>query len=337
MRKDMTPSSSQPETIRRLINDTVFSLAMLAGIQLNVFDALDGDPMTAEQVAAVLHVRPDRLRPLLYALVAAGLMVVEGERFANSPEASRYLVSGKPEYLGFNHASMASWWTELLGTAASIRTGTPQHRVDYANASPEELETLYSRFYPAAFKAGEELVRRYDFTRFRSLADVGGGSGGLSIAVTEACPHIKATILELPTAFPLTTRLIERANAAERVQVQAVDVIMGPLRGNFDVVVLRDFIQVLTVEQASRALKNVGRVVIPGGTIIIWSNGVLSDSLLFPVNALRFGLSAVNRWDEGGAYTESQHRMWLADAGFEGFTWEVLPSGESIITAKRSD
>ena len=332
----MTHASSQPETITRLINDTVFSLAMLAGIQLNVFDPLDGDPTTAEQVAEVLRVRPDRLQPLLYTLVAAGLIIVEGERLANSPEASRYLVSNKPDYMGLNHASMASWWAELLGTAASIRTGTPQHRVDYAKASPEEMETLYSRFYPAAFKAAEALVHRYDFTRFRSLADVGGGSGGLAIAVTEACPHLKATILDLPTALPITTRLITRANAADRVQIQAVDITREPLRGSFDVMVLQHFLQVLTEEQAEHALKNVARVMTSGGTLIIWSSGVLSDSLRFPVNALRFGLAAVNRWDEGGAYTESQHRRWLTDAGFEGFTWEVLPSGENIITAPRS-
>jgi SAM-dependent methyltransferase len=310
---------------------------MLAGMQLNVFDPLDGDPLTDEQVANALNVRPDRLRPLLYPLVAAGLIVTEEERFSNSPEASKYLVSSKPDYMGFNHASMASWWTELLGTAESIRTGAPQHRVDYSNMPPEELEKIYSRFYPSAFKAGKELVRRYDFARFRSLADVGGGSGGLAIAVTEACPHIKVTILDLPSAIPITTRLIERANAAERVRIQAADVTTGPLSSSFDVMVLRDFIQVLTEDQARRALKNVGRVMTPGGTIIIWSSGVLSDSLLFPVNALRFGMSAVNRWDEGGAYTESQHRTWLADAGFEDFTWEVLDSGESIITAKKSD
>ena len=65
---------------------------------------------------------------------------------------------------------MASWWTELLLTAESIRTGTPRRRVDYANASPEELAQLYRQFYPGAFKAGEELIRRYDFTRFRSLS-----------------------------------------------------------------------------------------------------------------------------------------------------------------------
>ena len=333
----MTTSPPQPETIRRLIDDTVFSLAMLAGIQLHVFDYLDGNPVTAEQVAETLNVRPDRLRPLLYPLVAVGLIDVEGACFSNSPEASHYLVSTKPDYMGFNHAVMASWWTELLLTAESIRTGAPQRRVDYANASPEELAQLYRQFYPGAFKAGEELIRRYDFTRFRSLADVGGGSGGLAIAVTEACPHIQATIFDLPTAIPITTRLIERANAAECIQIKAADVTIGALSGSFDVAVLRDFIQVLTEDQARRALKQVGRVMTPGGMIIIWSSGVLSDSLLFPVSALRFGLSAINRWDEGGAYTESQHRTWLAEAGFEAFTWEVLPNGESLITAKRPD
>ena len=52
--------------------------------------------------------------------------------------------------------------------------------------SPEELESDYARYHAQATRVGRDLVERYDFSSYRSVADVGGGSGGLSIAVAEA-------------------------------------------------------------------------------------------------------------------------------------------------------
>ena len=57
--------------------------------------------------------------------------------------------------------------------------------------------------------------------------------------------------------------------------------------------------------------------------------------MISPATAIRFGLSALNRWDDAQATTESEHREWLSEAGFVDFTREALPDGESIITAKK--
>ncbi len=53
---------------------------MLAGMQLDVFTPLKDGPLTAEQLAAALNVKAEKLSPLLYALVAAELLTVEGTR-----------------------------------------------------------------------------------------------------------------------------------------------------------------------------------------------------------------------------------------------------------------
>ena len=60
---------------------------MLAGMQLDVFTPLNDSPLTAAQLADVLGVNTEKLSRLLYALVTAGLLTVDGDRFANTPEA----------------------------------------------------------------------------------------------------------------------------------------------------------------------------------------------------------------------------------------------------------
>jgi hypothetical protein len=73
---------------------------MLAGMKLDVFTPLDAGPLTAAELANALCVDASKLGPVLYGLVIAGLLTVENGRFANTEDASTYLVRGKPEYRG---------------------------------------------------------------------------------------------------------------------------------------------------------------------------------------------------------------------------------------------
>jgi hypothetical protein len=72
--------------------------------------------MRAEQLAAVLGVGAAKLSPLLYALVAADLLTVEGVRFANTLEADTFLVRGKPTYLGGRHAFYTARYSEVCSS-----------------------------------------------------------------------------------------------------------------------------------------------------------------------------------------------------------------------------
>jgi 2-hydroxy-4-(methylsulfanyl)butanoate S-methyltransferase len=129
----------QPTTIYRHAFGVYRSTAMLAGMQLDVFTPLQHEPMTAEDVAHALHVRPDKLRPLLYALVEAELLTVDGDRFNNTPEADRYLVRGRPNYIGGAHELWSDLWTAALQSARSIRAGSPQAKHDFTAMSSSEL------------------------------------------------------------------------------------------------------------------------------------------------------------------------------------------------------
>jgi len=65
----MTSEQLRPETINKLRYGAVSSLAMVAGVQLDLFTPLKDGPMTLQEMAGALDVRSVKLRPLLYALV----------------------------------------------------------------------------------------------------------------------------------------------------------------------------------------------------------------------------------------------------------------------------
>ena len=77
----MTSQPLRPEMIDSIASAVYPSFAMLAGMELDLFTPLKDGPMTCEQIAQALSVRSDKLKPLLYALVAARLLTVEEDFF----------------------------------------------------------------------------------------------------------------------------------------------------------------------------------------------------------------------------------------------------------------
>ena len=83
----------KPDTINTHINNVYPALAMLAGMQLEVFSALGDEALTTAEAAARLDVQPAKLQPLLYALVTAGLLAVNWR----CPPAAPRLSQHRPE------------------------------------------------------------------------------------------------------------------------------------------------------------------------------------------------------------------------------------------------
>ena len=324
-----------PEIINRLYRSVYSSFAMLAGIQLDLFTPLEDDPLSAEEIADRLGVQATKLRPLLYALVVAGLLNVEDGLFANTSEADGYLVQGKPSYLGGGHELTSMLWESVLQTAATISAGTPQAKVDYFTMSEEELGVVLRGTHAGTMEVARNLMAHHDFSTFSSLLDVGGGSGGLAIALTESHPQLRATVVDLALVTPFTKRFVEEANAVDRVEIVTADLVRDGLSGSFDVAVASKLTQVLSPDEVRATLGNVANVLEPGGVIHLYTQ-VLDNSRLSPEEAVSFNLVFLNIYDHGQAYTEKEYRDWLAEAGFVDFERVPLPSNpNSILTARK--
>ncbi len=324
-----------PGTINRLRAAADSAFAMLAGMQLEVFTPLKNGPMTAQQIAAAIGVAPTRLRLLLYCLVAAGLLTEKDGKFANTPEANQFLVKGDPSYMGNKHGSIAHRWSTCFKTAESIRSGVPQAKLDFSNSPPQELETFLRTINVNTVPAARTLLENYDFSSVKTLADVGSGGAGLAITISKAHPHIRATAIDLPQVAPIARKIIKEQRMDDRIDVIAANVVADSLPGRYDVAVLRGFLQVLSLEDARLAVKNIGAAVNPGGKIYIIGQ-ILDDSRVSPAEAVGFNLAFINAYDAGESYTESEHREWLTEAGFIDIERaKFLLDGSGLITARK--
>jgi hypothetical protein len=326
-----------PETIERLQASVPAAFALLAGMQLDIFTQLGDGPCSSGEIAAALGVAEDRLSRLLYALVAAGLLECRGNKFGNTPEAAAFLVRGREGFLGETHDLLAQLWQADLLTAQSIRTGAPAALHDFTISSDEEMKTMLRGMHSFAMASGRDLARRFDFSGYRSVIDIGGGSGGLLIALREANPALHGTLFELPRNATLAADILMATSGGDAVAIEEGDILAAPPRGTFDAAVLRALVQVLSPADAARAIANAVSATQRGGSIFILGGGILDDDRIGPPLAVFLNVTFMNIYPTGASHTVAEHAAWLTAAGCGELERITLPSGGSIIHARRLD
>lgn len=327
----------RPETILKHSRSLYTALAFHVGMQLDIFSHLDKKPMTAAEIAGALHTNSHFVERLLYSLVAAEMLTVSDGFFRNTVEASLYLVNGKPDYLG-DHILVNPYLTHWMvsagtTTAEMIKRGKSPLEFDYYEMSFDDLLSSFRGTMPVAVKAGEVLADYYDFSKYTHVADVGGASGGLAAALVRKYPHLQAAVTDLSSVTPVAEVLLKEQGMND-IKVIDWDVLEGPCSETFDVAVLRALVQVLSAEDAGKALVNIGRSLKPGGAVFILGH-IMDDSKINPPEEVIWYLLNLNWDDHAGFYTESDYRNILTNAGFQNIRRDTLPNGDGVIHALR--
>jgi hypothetical protein len=326
--------SLSPQKITGQLISAFCSAGLLGALQLELFTALGDHALTGEELATKMGVKPRRLLSVLNLLVVIGLLQRDGQRFSNGEEAAHYLVKGKPGYIGGIHELYADLYEAVLSTAESVRKDRPGAEHDFTQMSQEELAAFFRGLHGLGVVQGRQLAQQHNFGRFGVLADVGGGSANIAIGACEACPELRATVLELDQVAPIARQFISDAKLADRITAITCDITHQAPPATYDVAVLRSLIQVLSPDEARHAIQNIGSRIRPGGEIYIIGY-VLDDSRLAPWEAAAYDVAFLNLYPGGRAYTDGEHREWLRAAGFGQIERRLLPINSSLITARK--
>ncbi len=301
--------------IDELVTGVYPAMALLAGMQLDVFSVLGQGAKSAEQLAAELGVAAPGLNTLLLALVGAGLLECSDGCFSNGHEAARYLLRASDEYIGDRHLLWQTTWAASLQTAASVRAGGPQAQIHFGSMPAEGLEAIFRGLHPGCLQTGRELAEQLPWSGHERLLDIGGGSGGVCVGLCAELPELAATVVELSAVAALTRRFIAEEGMAQRVRVEEGNLVEGPPAGLYDVALCRAYFQVLTPRDIARALGHISAALHADGRLIIV--GDMLDEEAEPADLAGFGLFFLNAYENGRLYYESEYRAWLVAAGFK--------------------
>lgn len=319
-------------TISQLVTDIYGSLALLAAMQIDLFTPLGDRPMMVEELAGKLMIAPARLRRLVNLLVAEGQLIEQSDgRIANSDEASKYLVQGRPHYRGQAHTAYAAAWAACLKTAESLQSGTPAAPLAFDTSDQSRVQAVLRGLAPQAVSGGVEMLKRLDLTGHRHLLDIGGGSGALSLTLLAALPGLSATIFDLPEILPAAQAMLAEDPQADRCRMVGGDALAGPLPAH-DLAVMRNFLQLFGPDDIRRALNTCRAALAPDGQLCIVGY-VLDDDRRGPPLALGADLLFLNYYEEGAAYTRAEYAGWRREMGFGTLAFHSVPGGQTLIVA----
>jgi hypothetical protein len=223
-----TEGNRPAEELRRLVNGHQVSQAIYVAATLGVADLLAGGPRASDDLARETDADPDALYRLLRALAAVGVLREEdGRRFALTElgEPLRSDVSGSVAGWAAFVGRPAFWasWGHLLH---SVRTGENAfrhlHGTDvwtWRAERPEESAAFDRAMSALTGGTNEALVESYDFGRFGTVVDVGGGNGTLLAAVLTAFPATKGILFDQPHVVAGAGDVLEAAGVADRCRI----------------------------------------------------------------------------------------------------------------------
>ncbi len=306
----------KPDALRALAFRFREARALFAGVELGVFEALGNESKDADQLAGVLSLDTRATGILLEALAALGVLVRDGTRYAIPAELRGTLVPGSAEYAGNLFLHDLWHWTSWGRLDSVLRDGQAWTRRDGDPhlANPEVLRRFLPNYTLAMEQseggASERLAQRIAALAPSRVLDLGGGSGGLLIALLGILPEAHGTLVEHGFSLGRAADLVAGSSARERITLLAMDFEKEEIPIGHDLVVLSRVLMGMTPERARSLVGRAALALECGGALVIHEFDATTR-----VGAL---LSLDMLLHTGGAsHPRAELESWLAGCGLE--------------------
>ncbi len=220
--------AADPTVVHHIATGYMGSCVLLAALELNVFDELAKGPMDAKKVAESLGLPPKPVERLLVALTSLKLLERKDGVYTLAPEAERYLVKSSPSYFGdyYRFEVRHCLLPDFIRLDELIREDRAVMADDWGAymADPEKARTFSMGQHSASLGGGRLLARLFDYSPFRKMVDLAGGTGAYSIAACEANPELTSTVVDFPNVVALTKEIVAEAGLSDRISVLAGDI-----------------------------------------------------------------------------------------------------------------
>lgn len=252
--------------------------------------------------------------------------------FSNTKLTSVYLDKNSPNYIG-SILEMAStrlyhYWGDLT---EAFKTGKPQNEskhneepiFDVLYRDPVKLEGFMRAMAGLSDRNFESFAERFDFSKYKTLCDIGGATGQLSILVAKANPHIRCISFDLPVVEPIAKKYIQDSGVADRVKTASGDFFKAPLP-NADIITMGMILHDWNLERKMHLIRAVYEALPEGGAFVAIEN-IIDDARRKNVFGLMMSLNMMIEFGDAFDFTGADFSRWCIEAGFKDT--QVLPLG----------
>jgi hypothetical protein len=312
------------------------SKVLLSAVELGVFTRLGGGAMTGRELRAALELHPRADPDFFDTLVALKFLERNGDgpeaRYRNTPETAAFLDRNSPRYVGgflaMANARLYRYWGDLT---EALRTGRPQNEIKHSGkpmfaelySQPERLELFMDAMSGISAGNFRAFAETFDFSRYRTLCDVGGATGQLSIFVAGRHPHMSCVSADLPEVTRIAERRIAAAGLSDRVAARPLDFFNEPLP-KADVITMGMILHDWNLEKKKFLVRAAFDALPPGGAFVVVEN-LIDDARRENAFGLIMSLNMLIEFGDAFDFTGADFAGWCREAGFR--RTEVIPLG----------
>ena len=273
---DTGPPSNPSSRMLQMLNGFLTVQALYVAAALGIADGLADGSRSIDDLANATGADRVSLYRLLRMLSGSGVFREEADgRFALTPLGGCLRSDGPDSVRDWAlYVGAPAMWPVWGALGESVMTGGAafprMHGLalwDYMVEHPE-LGTPFNRWMSRQSEQhNAALIASYDFSPFRTVADIGGGQGSTLAAVLRAHASLRGILFDLPDVVKRPAPL-EVAGALERCAVIGGDMLQGVPAGA-DAYVVKRVLMDWGDEQAVRILRNCAGAMGEGGKILV--------------------------------------------------------------------
>jgi O-methyltransferase domain/Dimerisation domain len=326
--------------LARLMDGYLTTQLLYVAAKLGVADELAAGPQTAKALAPNVGAEPDALHRVLRGLAAEGVLdELDDGRFALSALGAGIRSDVPGSLRGAIIARGDIYFRAAAGLLEAIREGGVAFEraygtslFDYLSVHSELSSAFQQSMYDRSRQEAGDVVASYDFSRFRRLVDVGGGTGVLLEAILAATLGLQGVLLDRQPVIEQAKARLKTSEVAERCNFVAEDFFNRVTPG--DALLLSRVIHDWNDEDSVRILTNCHAALEDGGTLLL-VEAVLPQRARDIPAAIRMDLNMLMLL-HGRERTAAEFEHLLSSAGFQmnRIVPTNSPVGLSIIEAR---
>ena len=319
------------------------SKVLLTAVEFGVFSTLGDRRITGSELGKEVGLHPRGISDFFDALVAMKFLDREGDgpsaKYFNTPAGALYLDHTSPRYVGgwlvMMNNRLFKFWHDL---PEALRTGRPQNEVKHGQkgvfeelyAELPRLEQFMGAMTGLSRINFEAFASKFDFSNFKSLCDVGGATGLLSIEVARKHSHLHCISFDLPPVEPIARKHIASAGFSDRISTASGDFFNDPLP-KADIITMGMILHDWNLEKKMHLIQSAYDALPPGGALIA-IEALIDDARRENIFGLLMSLNMLIEFGDAFDYSGADFRGWCTEVGFQRF--EVMhlagPSSAAI-------
>jgi hypothetical protein len=312
------------------------SKVLLTAVNEGLFTRLAEQPLSLAEIKKLFHWKcTDRhASDFLDALFALKFLnrsgIGETAVYSNTPETDFFLDKKKPSYMGgileMANNRLFRFWANL---DEGMRTGMAQNEIREGGSnlfetiyqSPELLREFIHAM--SGISAGNFIAfaTRFDFSPYKTLCDIGGAGGMLSIQVSKHNAHMACTSFDLPPVEPIAKEIIQQFNLGDRIKTVQGDFFKDPFP-KADILVMGMILHDWNEEKKIALIQKAYDALPDGGAFVAIEN-IIDNQRSQNVFGLTMSLNMLIETAEGFDFTLDDFGKWTKEAGFKSV--DLLP------------